>query len=100
MGDVESSRLIFDEAPFKDKGIWGCMISSYVQNNCLKEGLKMFSLMQLTNIDPDERIFVSLLSACAHLGSLDIGIWIHKHLKRMQLPITVQINTSSNGRDA
>ncbi|RZC79584.1 hypothetical protein C5167_003814 [Papaver somniferum] len=51
----------------------------------------MFRLMQLKNLDPDEGIFVSLLSAC---GSADIGIWIHKHLKGMQLPMTVQINTA------
>ncbi|KAI3854539.1 hypothetical protein MKX03_016894 [Papaver bracteatum] len=95
MGDVESARLIFDQAPFKDRGIWGCMISSYVQNNCFKEGLEMFRLMQLTDdLDPDEGIFVSLLGACAHLGSADIGIWIHKHLKRMQLPMTIQLNTA------
>ncbi|KAI3917219.1 hypothetical protein MKW92_001205 [Papaver armeniacum] len=94
MGDEDSARLIFDEAPFKDRGIWGSMISSYVQNNCFKEGLEMFRMMQLTDIDPDEGIFVSLLGACAHLGSADIGVWIHKHLKRMQLPMTVQINTA------
>ncbi|KAI3897372.1 hypothetical protein MKX03_021967 [Papaver bracteatum] len=81
-GDVDSARLMFDEAPFKDRGIWGCMISSFVQNKCFKKGLEMFP------------IFVSLLSACAHLGSVDIGIWIHKHLKRMQLPMTVQLNTA------
>ncbi|KAI3907084.1 hypothetical protein MKW92_029506 [Papaver armeniacum] len=94
MGDVDPARLIFDEAPFKDRGIWGCMISSYVHNNCFKEGLGMFRLMQLTDLDPDEGIFVSLLSACAHLGSMDIGLWIHKQLKRMQLPMTVQLNTA------
>ncbi|KAI3887163.1 hypothetical protein MKX03_031928 [Papaver bracteatum] len=68
-GDVDSARLLFDEAPFKEhRGIWGCMISSYMQNNCFKEGLEMFRLMQLTDIEPDEGIFVSLLSAYAHLG--------------------------------
>ncbi|RZC92956.1 hypothetical protein C5167_036202 [Papaver somniferum] len=88
MGDEDSARIIFDEAPFKDRKRWDCKISSYVQNNCFKEGLEMFRLMQLTDLDPDKGIFVSLLSACAHLGSVDIGIWIHKHLKRMQLPMT------------
>ncbi|RZC72190.1 hypothetical protein C5167_035361 [Papaver somniferum] len=27
-------------------------------------------------------------------GSVNIGIWIHKRLKRMQLPMTVQLNTA------
>ncbi|MCL7024689.1 hypothetical protein MKW94_023503 [Papaver nudicaule] len=70
------------------------MISSYVQNNCFKEGLAMFRLMQLTDLEPDEGIFVSLLSGCAHLGSVDIGIWIHRYLMRKQLPMTVQLHTA------
>ncbi|KAI3854536.1 hypothetical protein MKX03_016891 [Papaver bracteatum] len=92
MGDEDSARIICDEAPFKDRERWGCIISSYMQNNCFKEVLEMFRLMQLTDLDPDEGIFISLLSACPHLGSVGIGLWIHKHLKRMQLPMTVQIN--------
>ncbi|KAI3897672.1 hypothetical protein MKW92_038458 [Papaver armeniacum] len=35
-----------------------------------------------------------LLSASAHLGSADIGIWIHTHLKGMHLPMTDQLNTA------
>ncbi|KAI3960491.1 hypothetical protein MKW98_002990, partial [Papaver atlanticum] len=70
-GWVLMETFLFVIPPFKDRGIWGCMISSYVQNNCLSEGLEMF------------QIFVSLLGACTHLGSADIGIWIHKHLIRM-----------------
>ncbi|MCL7038106.1 hypothetical protein MKW94_020779 [Papaver nudicaule] len=44
MGDVDSARLIFvfDEAPIKDRRVWGFMISDYSQNNCFKEGMKMF----------------------------------------------------------
>ncbi|TKY69604.1 putative pentatricopeptide repeat-containing protein [Spatholobus suberectus] len=82
VGDVDSARLFFDEAPEKDRGIWGAMISGYVQNNCFKEGLYLFRLLQLTDVVPDESIFVSILSACAHLGALDIGIWIHRYLNR------------------
>ncbi|OVA12147.1 Pentatricopeptide repeat [Macleaya cordata] len=93
-GDVDSARLIFDEAPIKDRGIWGSIISGYVQNNCFKEGLEMFRLMQSTNLEPDEGIFVSLLCACAHLGAMDIGIWIHRYLNRIGLPSTVQLSTA------
>lgn len=73
VGDVDSAKLFFDEAPEKDKGIWGAMVSGYVQNSCFKESLYLFRLMQLTDIVPDESIFVSN-SACAHLGALDVGL--------------------------
>ncbi|PNX95537.1 pentatricopeptide repeat-containing protein at2g20540-like protein [Trifolium pratense] len=95
VGDVDSARLFFDEAPEKDKGIWGAMISGYVQNSCFKESLYLFRLMQLTDIVPDESIFVSILSACAHLGALDIGVWIHRCLNRSKLvPLSVRLSTS------
>ncbi|KAK7307067.1 hypothetical protein VNO77_39802 [Canavalia gladiata] len=93
-GDVDSARLFFDEAPEKDRGIWGAMISGYVQNNCFKEGLCLFRLMQLTDVEPDESIFVSILSACAHLGALDIGIWIHRNLNRAKVPLSIRLSTS------
>ncbi|XP_057448141.1 pentatricopeptide repeat-containing protein At2g20540-like [Lotus japonicus] len=94
VGDVDSARLFFDETPEKDKGIWGAMISGYVQNNCFKEGLYLFRLMQLTDIGPDESIFVSILSACAHMGALDTGVWVHRYLNRARLPLSIRLSTS------
>ncbi|CAI9768358.1 unnamed protein product [Fraxinus pennsylvanica] len=78
--DVYTAILVFDEPPLKDRGSWGAMISRYVQNNCFKELLQLFRLMQLSDIKPDEAIFVGILCACAHMGSLEIGIWIHSHI--------------------
>ncbi|KAF3431555.1 hypothetical protein FNV43_RR26286 [Rhamnella rubrinervis] len=93
VGDVETARLFFDVAPVRDRGIWGAMISGYVQNSCFKEGLYMFRLMQLTDVEPDEAIIVSILCACAHLGALHIGVWIHRYLDRLGLPLSVRIST-------
>lgn len=94
MGDVYSARLVFDEAPFKDRGVWGAMISGYVQNNCFKEGLKLFRLMQLSGINPDEASFVSILCACAHLGALEIGEWIHGYVDKVKMPVSVKLGTA------
>ncbi|PHU28491.1 hypothetical protein BC332_00584 [Capsicum chinense] len=93
-GDVYEAKLIFDECLVKDRGVWGSMISGYVQNNCFKEGLKLFRQMQMTGIDPDEAILVSVLSACAHLGSLDIGIWIHRYVEKLRMPVSVKLGTA------
>ncbi|CAK9142397.1 unnamed protein product [Ilex paraguariensis] len=93
-GDVETASLIFYEAPVKDVGVWGSMISGYVQNNCFKEGLQLFRLMQWSGIEPDEAIFVSILCACAHLGALDIGIWIHSYADKLRLRLSVRLGTA------
>ncbi|XAR65252.1 hypothetical protein NMG60_11009305 [Bertholletia excelsa] len=94
VGDVDSAREVFDGANFKDRGIWGSMISGYVHNNCFKEGLQMFRLMQMAGIEPDEAIFVSVLCACAHLGALDIGLWVHRYLDRAKLPMSIRLGTA------
>ncbi|CAA3016442.1 pentatricopeptide repeat-containing At2g20540-like [Olea europaea subsp. europaea] len=97
IGDVYTARLVFDKAPLKDRGIWGAMISGYVQNNCFKEGLQLFRLMQLSGIKPDEAIFVGLLCACVHMGSLEIGKWIHSYVKKLRLPLSVKLGTALIG---
>ncbi|XP_071717629.1 pentatricopeptide repeat-containing protein At5g43790-like [Rutidosis leptorrhynchoides] len=94
VGDVEVARLVFDEAPVKDRGVWGAMVSGYVQNNCFKEGLEMFRLMQSTSIIPDEAILVSVLGACAYLGTLEIGIWIYKLVDEMNLKCSLKLGTA------
>ncbi|KAL9679085.1 hypothetical protein QQ045_016939 [Rhodiola kirilowii] len=94
-GDVHSARMLFDEAPerVKDTGLWGSMISCYVQNNCFKEGLYMFRLMQEDGLEPDEGVLVSVLCACAELGAFDIGIWVHMFCARGGSPMTVRLGT-------
>lgn len=93
VGDVETARMLFDEAPMKDRGIWGSIISGYVQNNCFKEGLQMFRLMQSTGLEPDEAILVSILCACAHLGAMEIGVWVHRYLDQLGHPLSVRLST-------
>ncbi|XVE85774.1 hypothetical protein DITRI_Ditri17bG0118000 [Diplodiscus trichospermus] len=94
MGDIDNARLLFDEAPVKDRGIWAAMIFGYVKNNCFKEGLYMFRLMQMSGTEPDEAILVSILCACGDLGALDTGIWIHKYLDQQKFPLTLRLSTS------
>lgn len=93
-GEVDSARLLFDKAPVKDRGIWGAMISGYVQNNCFKEALVMFRLMQLSDLEADEAVLVSALCACAQLGALDLGIWIHGYATRIGLPLGLRFGTA------
>ncbi|KAE8667654.1 heparanase-like protein 2-like isoform X1 [Hibiscus syriacus] len=92
MGDIDTARLLFNEAPVKDRGIWGAMISGYVKNNCFKEGLYMFRLIQMSNVEPDEAMFVSVISACANMGALDTGIWIHKYMDQQKFPPSLRLS--------
>ncbi|CAN1814089.1 Pentatricopeptide repeat-containing protein At5g66520 [Linum perenne] len=63
------------------------MVSGYVQAGLDKEALKLFHEMQAAGKKLDKVILTSALSACAQLGALDQGRWIHAHIKRSGMQI-------------
>lgn len=78
---VEIARSIFDGMPEKDVVSWSAMISGYVDSNQPNEALSLFNGMQECGIRPDEVTMLSVISACANLGSLDKAKWIHAFIK-------------------
>ncbi|XP_031495425.1 pentatricopeptide repeat-containing protein At5g06540-like [Nymphaea colorata] len=94
VGEVHAARLIFDEANGKDVVLWGAMISCYVHNSCFKEALQLFRSMQESGTEPDEAVLVSVLVACAHLGALDLGRWIHGYVGRKGMKLSIRLGTA------
>ncbi|KAK6241144.1 Pentatricopeptide repeat - like 10 [Theobroma cacao] len=83
--NVEKSRERFNEiyAIGKMSVIpWNAMIGAYVQNGCPMEALSLFHLMmEDSNCRPNHVTMVSVLSACAQMGDLDLGKWVHQYLE-------------------
>ncbi|CAM0873850.1 unnamed protein product [Alopecurus aequalis] len=75
-GKIEIARSIFNGMPNKDVVSWSAMISVYA-NNQPSEALNLFKDMQECGVSPDEITILSVISACANIGSLDKAIWIH-----------------------
>ena len=61
------------------------MISGYVRNKRLMEALELFRKMQRQRVQPSQFTIVSLLGACAHLGALQHGDWVHDYVERGQI---------------
>ena len=84
-GRIEKSREIFDEIVHNAKRSvlpWNAMIGAYVQNGCPMEALSIFRLMvEDPNHKPNHVTMVSVLSACAQIGDLDLGRWVHEYMK-------------------
>jgi len=70
-------RLFFDWVPVRNLEIWNSMIAGYVQNGFGEKALQAFEGMGAEGFEPDEFTAVSVLSACAQLGNLDVGKQIH-----------------------
>ncbi|KAK7391112.1 hypothetical protein VNO78_19484 [Psophocarpus tetragonolobus] len=91
---VTDARQLFDEIPEKDIISWTSMIGGLVQSQCPMESLDLFSQMQGSGFEPDGVILTSVLSACASLGLLDYGIWVHEYIDLRRIKWDVHIGTA------
>ena len=89
-GDLETARKVFDEMPMRNVISWSCMIAGYSQAHRPKEAVDLFHEMIAAGVKPIDATLVSVLSACAQNGCLDLGKWIYAHYiheKRINLSI-------------
>ncbi|CAA2974053.1 Hypothetical predicted protein [Olea europaea subsp. europaea] len=68
--DMGKARVLFDEMPERDVNILGSVM------------LSLFKKMEEVNVKPNESVFVSALTACAHTGALAQGLWLHSYARR------------------
>ncbi|XP_048333027.2 pentatricopeptide repeat-containing protein At2g20540 isoform X2 [Ziziphus jujuba] len=85
LGQMRRARSLFEEMPNKTIVSWTTMISGYTRIGCYSEALDIFRKMQMLGIEPDEISVVSVLPACAQLGALEVGKWIHIYSERIGL---------------
>ncbi|KAK1319031.1 putative pentatricopeptide repeat-containing protein [Acorus calamus] len=78
-GLVEDALAVFDRVIDKDTVCWTAMIDGLVKNGQMNEALEVFRRMQGEGVRPNEVTVVCVLSACAHLGALELGRWVHSY---------------------
>ncbi|URE14753.1 PPR repeat [Musa troglodytarum] len=93
-GQVDKSRCLFDEMPVRNLVSWSAMISGYVRSGRNGEALHLFHRMQEEGLKPNANILVSLLGACASLGALDQGEWIHQYIRRNDFVLDPMVTTA------
>ncbi|KAM0860740.1 hypothetical protein ACQ4PT_046349 [Festuca glaucescens] len=76
-GDLESASPLFEDMPKRNAVSWSCMVAAYSQANQPEEAIRLFKQMVEEGIEPINATLVSVLSACAQLGCLDLGRWIY-----------------------
>ncbi|XP_017974146.1 PREDICTED: putative pentatricopeptide repeat-containing protein At5g59200, chloroplastic [Theobroma cacao] len=79
-GLVEQAIEVFDRVRIKDTVCWTAMIDGLVRNGEMNRALEMFREMQKENVRPNEITIVCVLSACSHLGALELGRWVHSYM--------------------
>ncbi|KAF5205488.1 Pentatricopeptide repeat-containing protein [Thalictrum thalictroides] len=84
-GQVDRARAFFNQMPERDYVSWTAMTDGYLKANRFKEALEIFREMQAANIKPDEFTMVSILTACAQLGALEVGEWIRVYIEKNKI---------------
>ncbi|PWA50881.1 Pentatricopeptide repeat-containing protein [Artemisia annua] len=87
-------EYLFSKMPEKDLISWTTMINCYLQNKLYQEALATFSDMISHGISPDEVTMATVVSACAHIGALDIGKKIHVFIKIHRFNIDFYIGSA------
>ncbi|XP_068653433.1 pentatricopeptide repeat-containing protein At1g33350 [Aristolochia californica] len=85
MGLVGNAVSIFEEMPDRDVPSWNAVISGCTQNGLFPVAVSLFQRMVLAGERPNETTLVCALSACAHLGMLRLGRWIHGYVYRNKI---------------
>ncbi|PKA64546.1 Pentatricopeptide repeat-containing protein [Apostasia shenzhenica] len=93
-GQVLLARKIFDEMPERNLVCWNIMIKGHVEDSNYMEALNLFRKMQFRGIKADKVTMASLVLACAHLGALELGKWLHAYIKREGIETDVVLGTA------
>ncbi|XP_043705162.1 pentatricopeptide repeat-containing protein At3g12770-like [Telopea speciosissima] len=98
LGRVEKSRELFDKLTegVRRRSVlpWNAIINGYVQNGHHMDALSVFRLMvEGFNPKPNHVTMVSVLSACAEVGDLRLGRWVHEYVKLNGRKCILESNT-------
>lgn len=92
---VALARTVFDGmAGDKNLVAWSAMVSGYSRVGMVNEALGLFREMQAAGVEPDEVTMVSVISACAKAGALDLGKWVHAYIDRKGITVDLELSTA------
>ncbi|KZV51894.1 pentatricopeptide repeat-containing protein-like [Dorcoceras hygrometricum] len=99
-GELDKALVLFRQMKERKNIItWNSMITGLVQGGRSKEALEIFHEMQVLDdnkdlVLPDKITVASMLSACASLGAIDHGRWLHSYLERSGIECDMVIATA------
>lgn len=93
-GSVGTARLIFDRMKQRTVVSWNSMIDGYVQSGDPEEAISIFQKMLDEGVEPTNVTVMEALHACADLGDLERGKFVHKLVDELKLGYDVSVKNS------
>jgi len=81
-GDFDGAMRVFDAMPCRNVVSWTTMVAGCAQNGKCRQALLLFGEMRRAGVELDQVALVAALSACAELGDLKLGRWIHWYVQQ------------------
>ncbi|KAL9422444.1 hypothetical protein AB3S75_034672 [Citrus x aurantiifolia] len=72
-GCVVDAYFVFSGLEEKNVVLWNTMISGFSRHACSVEVMILFEKMQQAGLHPNEQTYISVLSACSHIGMVEKG---------------------------
>ncbi|XP_074291292.1 pentatricopeptide repeat-containing protein At5g56310-like [Silene latifolia] len=92
VGDMDSARQIFQSMTEKNVISWTSLIAGYVHVKRPEEAIAIFHMIKgEEDVELDEVALLATLSACADLGALELGQWIHGFIHQRNMRMTVPL---------
>ncbi|KAL6202486.1 hypothetical protein ACLB2K_026194 [Fragaria x ananassa] len=92
--NLVDARKLFDRMPNRDVISWTSMITGYSQANQHAEAVSLFREMMAANVRPDKVTVAGVLSACAHVGSLNVGEAVHEYIRKHGVKTDVYVGNA------
>ncbi|KAK9089974.1 hypothetical protein Sjap_023151 [Stephania japonica] len=93
-GHIATARILFHQMPIKDAVSWGTLLSGYSHMNLCKQAIHLLHHMISLGFKPDNVALVSALSACAQVGALEKGEYIHSYVQQNGIRIDSFMSTA------
>lgn len=93
-GEIDTANKVFERIWDRNVVCWTSMIVGYVQNNCAKEGLLLFNRMRDCLVEGNAYTLASIVTACAKLGALHQGKWVHGNVIKIGMQVNSYLYTS------
>ncbi|KAF8414306.1 hypothetical protein HHK36_002308 [Tetracentron sinense] len=79
-GRMEEAQSVFYGILSKNEVSWNALIAGHARKGEGEDALRMFWKMQRENFSPTHFTYSSVFSACASIGALEQGKWVHAHM--------------------
>ncbi|KAB2624489.1 pentatricopeptide repeat-containing protein [Pyrus ussuriensis x Pyrus communis] len=89
-GDLRSAQGVFDMMEERSVVSWSVMIAGYGMHGRSNAATSLFDQMVETGVQPNEIIFMNILSACSHAGAVEKGRFYFRSMRDFGIEPTAE----------